>query len=415
MSKIPGKEFDLIIAGGGMVGSALGCLIASQSPRTRVCVLEPAPPESPAQDGNWGLRVSAISRASRAVLEHAGAWPLVAQQRISPYSRMKVWEGDDPGRSLEFSAEEVGQSELGHIIENQLLQWALLRRLEQLPNARVIAAAVEAVDTSSSRAVVIAGKHGPLGASLLVGADGVGSRTRTLMGMATRGWSYRQRAVVATIGTEKSHQDTAFQRFLPGGPLAFLPLCDGRISIVWSNTEEDAQAILKLDDEEFMKELGKASDYVLGQITGTGPRAAFPLRAQYAVGYTGLRFVLIGDAAHTVHPLAGQGVNLGLMDVAVLADAVLDTLSRGGDPGDSRCLRKYERWRKGDNLAMLAAVDGIGRVYKPVRGPLPMLRKLGVELLGRAPLAREIIIRRAMGLDGDLPRWAIRPRSAGNS
>jgi len=400
-------DVDLIIAGGGMVGSALGCLVASQSPTTRVCVLEPHPPQPLSADGAWGPRVSAISRASQAVLEHAGAWPLIASQRISGYSRMTVWEGDNPARNLTFGAEEVGASELGHIVENSLVQWALLRRLDQLPNASLIAAPVEGADAEADKVVVAVGGYGAMAAKLLVGADGAGSATRSMMGLETRAWSYYQRAVVATIRTEFPHKDTAFQRFLPGGPIAFLPLCDGGISIVWSNTEDDAGRLMELDEADFMAAVGKASDYVLGEITHTSTRAAFPLRAQYATRYTAARFALIGDAAHTVHPLAGQGVNLGFLDVAALAEVFLDALDQGRDPGDSGCLRKYERWRKGENLAMLAAVDGLGRMYRVGSGPLPLLRRLGVDLLARAPLAREIFVRRAMGLAGDLPRWAI--------
>ena len=400
-------DVDLIIAGGGMVGSALACLVASQSPDTRVCVVEPHPPQPPAADGDWGLRVSAISRASQAVLKHARAWPLIAGERISGYSRMTVWEGEDTSRNLTFGAEDVGESELGHIIENSQVQWALLQRLDQLPNASVIEAAVEGVDVTADKIVVMAGRHGAVAAKLLIGADGTGSATRSMMGLGTRSWSYHQRAIVATIRTELPHKDTAFQRFLPGGPIAFLPLCDGGISIVWSNTEDDAEHLMTLADADFQDAVGRASDFVLGEITHTSTRAAFPLRAQYATAYTAPRFALVGDAAHTVHPLAGQGVNLGFLDVAALAEVFLDALNQGRDPGDSGCLRKYERWRKGENLAMLAAVDGLGRMYKIGGGPLPLLRRMGAEMLGRAPLAREMFVRRAMGLAGDLPRWAI--------
>lgn len=400
-------DIDLIIAGGGMVGSALACLVASQSPATRVCVLEPHPPPLLSSDGSWGPRVSAISRASRSVLEHAGAWPLIASQRISGYSRMTVWEGDDPSRNLTFGAEDVGESELGHIVENSLVQWALMQRLDQLPNASVVAAAVEGMDAGADEIVVLAGRDGAMSAKLLIGADGAGSATRSMMGLGTRGWSYHQRAIVARIRTELPHMDTAFQRFLPGGPIAFLPLCDGSISIVWSNTEDDAEHLMALDEADFTAAVGKASDFVLGQVTHADTRAAFGLRAQYATRYTAPRFALVGDAAHTVHPLAGQGVNLGFLDVAALAEVFLGALDQGRDPGDPGCLRKYERWRKGENLAMLAAVDGLGRMYKIGSGPLSLLRRLGVDMLGRAPLAREIFVRRAMGLAGDLPRWAI--------
>lgn len=407
MSAKDKKDFDLIIAGGGMVGSALGCLIAAQSPQTRVCVLEPRPTEFAPPDNTWALRVSAISRASQAVLQHAGAWPMIAAGRISPYRRMMVWEGDDPGRGLNFGAEDVGESELGHIIENDLVQWALGRRLEQLPNVTVIPAAVQAVGVEPGQVSVIADGHGTMAGRLLVGADGAASPTRTMMDIPTRGWSYHQRAIVATIRTERAHRDTAFQRFLPGGPIAFLPLCDGSISIVWSTPEDDTDTLLELDDDAFMEAVSQASGQVLGKLVTLGKRAAFALRAQYATRYTDKRFALIGDAAHAVHPLAGQGVNLGLLDVAVMAEVFLESLSRGRDPGDVLCLRKYERWRKGENLAMLAAIDGLGRAFKVGSGPLPYLRKIGVDLLGHTPMAKELFVRRAMGLAGDLPRWAV--------
>lgn len=407
MSTRARKDFDLIIAGGGMVGSALACLLAAQSPATRVCVLEPRPPESAPGGKAWGLRVSAISRASQAVLQHAGAWPAISAGRISPYRRMMIWEGDDPGRGLSFGAEDVGEPELGHIIENDLVQWALARHLEQFPNVVVIPAAVSAVGIEPSQVAVTSDGHGTIAGKLLVGADGAGSATRAMMNIPTRGWSYHQRAIVATIRTERGHRDTAFQRFLPGGPIAFLPLCDGSISIVWSTPEEDTDGLLGLDDSAFMEAVSEASGQVLGNVVSLGKRAAFPLRAQYATRYTDKRFALIGDAAHAVHPLAGQGVNLGFLDVAVMAEVFLEALSRGRDPGDAQCLRKYERWRKGENLAMLAAIDGLGRAYKVGSGPLPYLRKIGVDLLGRTPMAKELFVRRAMGLAGDLPRLAV--------
>lgn len=407
MSDRDNRDFDLIVAGGGMVGSALACLVAAQSPVTRVCVLEPRPLQCAPHDKAWALRVSAISRSSQAVLQHAGAWSTIAAGRISPYRRMMVWEGDDPGRGLNFGAEDVGESELGHIIENDLVQWALARRLEQLPNVTLVPAAVQAVGVEPGQAVVVTGGYGTIAGKLLVGADGAASPTRGMMEIPTRSWSYHQRAIVTTLRTERDHRDTAFQRFLPGGPIAFLPLCDGSISIVWSTPEEDTDGLLELDDEAFMQAVGEASGQVLGKIVSLGKRAAFALRAQYATRYTDKRFALVGDAAHAVHPLAGQGVNLGYLDVAVMAEVFLEALSRGRDPGDALCLRKYERWRKGENLAMLAAIDGLGRAYKLGSGPIPYLRKLGVDLLGRTPVAKEMFVRRAMGLAGDLPRWAV--------
>jgi len=300
----------------------------------------------------------------------------------------------------------VGEPELGHIIENMLVQWALLQRLQALPNASLVQAPVEGVDVNGCEVTVAVSGQGNIAGHLLVGADGAASPCRRFMGIQTRGWSYGQRAVVSTIRTEGPHRQTAYQRFLPGGPIALLPLADGRCSIVWSNPEAEAERILQMDPAGFAAAVTEASGRVLGEVLASHGRAAFPLRAQYASRYTLPRFALVGDAAHTVHPLAGQGVNLGFLDAAALAETLVAAAEGGEDVGDLRVLRRYERWRKGENLAMLAAVDGLGRVFGMSAAPLAALRRLGLAAMERMPAAREFFIRRAMGLAGDLPRWA---------
>lgn len=396
----------IIIAGGGMVGSALACLLARHCDGFRVTVIEPKAPEPPSAGGDWSLRVSAISRASQRVLENAGAWPAIAARRVSPYRRMQVWEGEDPRTGLAFDAEQVAEPELGHIVENCVIQWALLDRLKACSNASVVQAEVTGVDTGPAEVAVSLAGQGTIVGSLLVGADGAASASRRFMGIEMRGWGYHQRAVVSTIQTQGHHCETAYQRFLPGGPIAFLPLRDGRCSIVWSNTDDAAEALMKLSDEAFAEAVTQASGGILGQVLAVQGRGAFPLRAQYAQRYTLARFALVGDAAHTVHPLAGQGVNLGLLDAAALGETLVQALSSGRDVGDLPVLRRYERWRKGENLAMLAAVDGLGRIFAIRAGALPAIRRIGMGLVGRTPPATEFFIRRAMGLEGDLPRWA---------
>lgn len=406
------RPMHVIIAGGGMVGSALACLLAGQSSAFRVTVIEPRAQEAGPPEGLWDLRVSAISRASRRVLEHAGAWEAIQGGRVSPYGRMQVWEGSDPSQALVFDAALVGEAELGHIIENTLVQWALLQRLQASPNASLIAGTVEGVDLTGREVTVAVSGQGTIAGHVLVGADGAASPCRRFVGIETRGWSYAQRAVVSTIGTERRHGETAYQRFLPGGPIALLPLADGQCSIVWSNPEAEAERILQLDPDGFAAAVTEASGGVLGAVLASHGRAAFTLRAQYASRYTLPRFALVGDAAHTVHPLAGQGVNLGFLDAAALAETLVVAADSGEDVGDLRVLRRYERWRKGENLAMLAAVDGLGRIFGTVAAPLPALRRLGLSAVGRMPAAREFFIRRAMGLAGDLPRWARQGRAA---
>lgn len=224
--------------------------------------------------------------------------------------------------------------------------------------------------------------------------------------MVTGGWNYHQKAVVAHVRPEKSHQETAWQRFLPSGPLAFLPLHDGRCSIVWSTTPEQADALLALEASAFAEALAEAFDQRLGSILEVGRRGAFPLRLQHAQTYVKPGLALIGDAAHVVHPLAGQGVNLGLLDAAALAEVILDALNAGQDFASFKTLRRYERWRKGDNLLMLAVMDGFKRLFGTALPPVRLLRNIGLNLTDAAGPLKHLIARRAMGLDGDLPRLA---------
>jgi 2-octaprenylphenol hydroxylase len=241
---------------------------------------------------------------------------------------------------------------------------------------------------------------------LLVGADGAQSKVRQLAGIDTRGWNYEQKAVVGNVRTAEPHQATAWQRFLPTGPLAFLPLQDGRCSIVWSTTPEQVDALLALDDAAFAEALAEAFDRRLGEIIEVGPRGAFPLRLQHTRDYVKPGLALIGDAAHVVHPLAGQGVNLGLLDAATLAEVILDAITAGQEIGAFRVLRRYERWRKGDNLLMLGVMDGFKRLFSNPLPPVQLLRNLGLNLTDAAGPLKNLIARRAMGLEGDLPRLA---------
>ncbi len=395
-------SYDIVINGGGMVGAALACALGD-SP-LRVAVLEsrrpqPLNPTDPAE-----LRVSAIGRASQRLFVAVGAWEAMTAQRVSPFREMRVWDAGGAG-SIHFDCAEIGEPGLGWIIENRAIQWALLDRLEGFQNVDLLCpAALEECRIQDHRVELGLASGRRLSTRLLVGADGGGSRVRTLAGIATRGWDYSQKGVVCVVATELPHQETAWQRFLPGGPLAFLPLADGRCSIVWSTGHGHAEDLLALDDAAFAQALGDAFDHRLGGIIGVGPRAAFPLRLQHAMAYTRPRVALVGDAAHVVHPLAGQGVNLGLLDAAALAEVLLDAVRDKRDPGSLRVLRRYERWRKGENVMMLAVMDGFKRLFGNPLPPVAWLRNLGLGLTDAAAPLKHRIIRRAMGLSGDLPR-----------
>ena len=402
-------DYDLIIAGGGMVGSTLACALGDAD--LKIALLESAPLERIRPSEESDPRVSAIHRASQRIFAAVGAWDGMAAWRISPFRDMRVWDAGGFGQ-IHFDSAILGEPLLGWIVENRVIQYALLERARQLPAVDLLCpAALETAwpeDAGGWRARLTDGRE--FTTRLLVGADGAQSRVRELAGIDTRGWSYDQKALVATVRTAEPHQETAWQRFLPTGPLAFLPLHDGRCSIVWSTTPEQADQLLALDEYDFAQALTEAFERRLGEIVQVGPRGAFPLRLQHARAYVKPGLALIGDAAHVVHPLAGQGVNLGLLDAATLAEVLLDGLAAGHEPGALRVLRRYERWRKGDNLLMLGIMDGFKRLFGTSLPPARLLRNLGLNLTDAAGPLKNRIARRAMGLEGDLPKLA---RAAG--
>ncbi len=398
------QEFDIVIAGGGMVGGALACALG-QSGRWRVALLEEYPPAAVAASVFPDMRVSAFSQASQRVLQRVGAWAAVqASGRLQPYQHMQVWDASSSG-AIEFSAAEVAASELGWIVENRVVQHALFTHAQQLETVQVFAPARLQSVQFSPKQLQLQLHDGPrLSTQLLIGADGARSQVRQLAMIPSAAWEYGQSGLVATVRTEAPHQNTAWQRFLPSGPLAFLPLFDGQCSIVWSCPERDAQRYLAMDDAQFCQVLEQAFAQRLGAIQAVGPRAAFPLRLTHAQRYITERIALVGDAAHTVHPLAGQGVNLGLLDAAALAEV----LSQGSvlDPGELAVLRSYERWRKGHNVLMQGAMDGIKRLFASSALPIRFARGLGLDLTNRCTPLKQLFARQAMGLGGDFPQLA---------
>jgi 2-octaprenylphenol hydroxylase len=391
----------VLVAGAGVVGLATAALLATGrcADRLRVVVLDARPiPRWRAED--MDPRVYALSRASQQLLAHVGAWSRIAETRASPYRRMRVWEGADAyaASALDFDSADIGEPDLGHIVEDTLLRTVLADRLAAARDAQlVIGAEIESVDISLSDVVVALKDGGSLRGAVLLAADGSDSTIRRLKDLPVAGHRYEQSAVVTHVTSGGVHQSTAWQRFLPGGPLALLPLADGRSSIVWSLPTADAERLLAASDAEFLAELGAATLGCVGELTACSKRVSFPLQALHALKYTAPRVALLGDAAHTVHPLAGQGMNLGILDAASLAAVVEDALLAGEDVGDLKVLRRYERQRKGDNLAMLAAFDGLNRLFR-LPGWAAPARALGMRAVAAADPVKRLLMQKALGL-----------------
>ncbi len=397
-------DYDVAIVGGGMVGAALACALGGS--RLRVALVEGASLAAIRPGDAVDVRVSAITRASQRIFTAVGAWEEMLGWRVSPFRDMRVWDAAGSG-SIHFDSAAIGEPTLGWIIENRVIQYALLKRCQAFTNVTLLCPAdVMLASLREDGAHLQLDDGATLRVRLLVAADGARSRVRQWAGIPVAGRSYDQKAVVTTVATEKWHQETAWQRFLPTGPLAFLPLGDGRCSIVWSTTMEHAERLLAMDEQPFAVELAEAFQLRLGSVVEVGPRRAFPLRVQHARAYVKPHIALVGDAAHVVHPLAGQGVNLGLLDAATLAEVVLDAADAGRDFGTLPVLRRYERWRKGENLMMLTVLDAFKELFGSSAMPLKFLRNLGLSLTDAVTPAKNLIARRAMGLDGDLPRLA---------
>ena len=393
-------RYDIVVVGGGMVGLAAAGLLAQRG-EFRVTLIDAgkSPVCPPADD--IGLRVSAISPGSVEVLASIGAWAEIEKTRACPYREMKVWDAsgsvDGPG-TLAFAAAEYGIRELGFIVENELIRHAILRRLQETRVDVRFETPIDAVVRDGNRPTLQLPDGSLLRPDLLIGADGARSQVRRDAGIAVRSWPYGQHALVTCLTPQHSHRNTAWQRFLEEGPIGMLPLSDGRVSIVWSTTPDMASAALELSDAALSERLTEVTDGVLGKLTVAGPRGAFPLKSQHAVEYVQDGLALIGDAAHTVHPLAGQGVNLGFADAQELAETLVSALTADEHPGDFPTLRQYERARKGDNQKMLLFVDGLNRLFSNRSTSLARLRGFGMFLFNRSGPVRDRAVRTALGI-----------------
>lgn len=405
------QQYDVIIVGAGMVGATLAVALADSG--LRIAVLDAValdqPPAGSSTVSGYDPRVSALSAASESILSRLGVWSLISEQARCAYRHMHVWDAEGTGE-IHFDAHNLSEHRLGHIIENHRIQQALLDTLRvsrvTLLGGQLVEALVREED--GWRLGLVGGER--LYAPLVVAADGARSKVRELAGFAMREWDYLHSAIVTTVQVSQPHQHTAWQRFLPSGPLAFLPLpdVDGRhfCSIVWSLLPDEAQRVMALSDGLFASEISDAIEQRMGQVLAVDARHCIALRQRHAKDYVMPGLVLVGDAAHSIHPLAGQGVNLGLLDAAELADVLSAAMQRGEMLSDVSVLQRYERRRMGANLGAMAAMEGFERLFHANALPLRWLRNAGMQWLDQQEALKSMLIRRAMGLAGRLPPLA---------
>jgi 2-octaprenylphenol hydroxylase len=348
-----------------------------------------------------------LSLASQRILQQVGAWRGIEVRRLQPYGQMEVWEQDSFGR-IAFDAASLRQPELGHIVENRVIQLALLEAILDGDNIQLLSPArASSLQSGEAGSLLLLEDGRALSAKLVVAADGAHSWVRRQADIPLTSWDYGHHALVATVRCAEPHEAVARQIFTPEGPLAFLPLWQPDLcSIVWSVPAARAEALCQCDEEHFNRQLTTAFDGRLGLCKVEGARSAIPLTARYARDFARERLVLVGDAAHTIHPLAGQGVNLGLLDAAALAEQILRNHAAGKDIGRLANLRGYERWRKSEAASMLAAMEGLKRLFAGSNPLKKLVRGAGLCAFDLLTPLKQSVIRAAMGLEGELPALA---------
>ena len=409
ISNVSEKKYDVVIVGAGLVGQAIAAalLLQQQQQNSRrplsIALVDPARISQPvpAQSlTDYDLRVSALTAQTQQLLQDVGAWQHIPPQALSPYTEMKVWDGEGTG-AVHFSAADLKVDNLGHIVENRQTLAALQQVLDDSA-VSFIHQPVRYLDNrdSAGNTPLVLENGETLLARLVVGADGALSRVRQWAGLATREWDYEHHAIVASVECEQPLAATAWQRFRQQGPLAFLPLAGNEhfASIVWSTTPEEAEQLLALDDGAFSQALTEAFEGRLGQILSCSQRVAFPLRQRHAKDYWCDGVVLAGDAAHTIHPLAGQGVNLGFKDAAVLAEELVRGFNKGLDIGGAAVLARYQRRRQADNLATMAAMQGFKELFAAEAPLLRLLRNEGLRWFDKLLPVKQHVMQQAMGL-----------------
>jgi 2-octaprenylphenol hydroxylase len=386
------NDFDVIIVGGGMVGTAFALLLVKQTD-LKIALIEAHKPATVAIDDAPLQRVSAINPASQQILSEVNVWQTLHPSRLGPFENMQVWETADS--DLQFSAADIGVDYLGHIVENQHIQQQALAAAKLHPQIEFICP-VQLQHYQAGQISLESGRV--LTAELIVAADGANSILREQAGISSRGWTYQQHGLVATIRTEQSHQKTAWQRFLPGGPLAFLPLNDAHLcSIVWSLPTEQAEHLKTLDKNSFELRLAEAFEHRLGKVELVSERASFPLALAHAREYVKPGFALLGDAAHTIHPLAGQGVNIGLQDAEALSEILGWAVQNERRIGSLHTLKKYQRRRLAENLLMQFSMDGFHRLFTQTATPISWFRTAGMRQVNKSQWLKNHFMHQAIG------------------
>ena len=399
-------DVDVLIIGGGFVGASLAAALAASG--LRLCMVDRAEPAE-ALSATFDGRAFAISAANQRMLEGVGLWPYLAETS-GPILDIRVSDGPSL-LFLHYDHEDVGEGPMGYMVENHHLRRALHARLADVPGLVNLAPArVTQLARGPGGVRAATDTGGEIRARLVVGADGRGSDPRKRAGIGLTHWDYGQTGIVCTVRHERDHDHIAHERFLPTGPFAILPLMGddadraNRASIVWTERDDLAPAIMALDDATFLAELKRRFGTFLGRVEVIGPRWSYPLSLQFARDTIAERLVLVGDAAHDLHPIAGQGLNMGLRDVATLAEVLVEAHRLGLDVGDKGVLQRYRRWRRFDNAAMLAATDVLNRLFSNDIAPLRLARDLGLAAVDKMPPLKKLFMRHAMGVVGDLPR-----------
>lgn len=400
------KQFDVLIAGGGMIGTSLALALSPLG--LRIAVVEAVARKASGQP-SFDDRSTAVSRSTQCMFEAMGLWDEIAEAS-TPIRSIHV---SDQGRFgfSHIDAEEQGVEALGYVVINRVLGSVLQAALQQCENIETLCPArIVSVELRADRAsAVVADErddHAVLEAKLLVAADGANSTVREMMGITTEKTDYEQRAVIGNLLPEKKLDYRAFERFTPQGPLAVLPLADDRAGFVWVVSERDADRVLALDDAAFLSELQAEFGYRLGEFSRIGKRTSYPLALSRAERLTATRSVLVGNAAHGLHPVSAQGFNLGMRDVAALCDCIADSRSESGacDPGEEQLLRRYADWRRSDQRKLVRFTDGLVRLFGSTRRPLRTLRNVGMLGFDFIPGVRSLFAKHTMGLAGTLPR-----------
>lgn len=404
-TKMMSNRYEVVIVGGGMAGMTLGCALAGTGVSTAVIErFDPSTMKAAEFDG----RTTSIAHGSAQVLKGIGLWPLIDAE-AEPILDIRVADGH-PSRGvsplfLHYDHTEVGDDPFGYIIENRIIREALYQHAGQLSNLDVIApVSVEETARDADQVRVALSDGRELEASLLVGADGRNSPLRRAAGIGAMEFTYDQMAIVCTVAHERDHAGVAVELFLPSGPFAMLPMTDQRTNIVWTERAELVPAFLALDDAGYLAELQRRFGDWLGDLALVGPRFSYPLGLMHAERYTDRRLALISEAAHAIHPIAGQGLNLGIRDVAALAEAIIDAVRLGLEPADATVLARYESWRRVDNTTLVATTDLLNRLFSNDVPPVRAARDLGLAAVGKVPPLKRFFMRHAMGVVGELPR-----------